>query len=95
MRATIFCVIFVIAALTVANSFEMNSIRRNHDNLVDSTTGNIARPKRDLDYHCGTHYGKGCTGLYSGFCCSSLGYCGLGPDYCSDGCQHQYGRCNI
>eukprot|EP00834_Sanchytrium_tribonematis_P008557 NODE_1044_length_2480_cov_0.378412.p1 type:complete len:231 gc:universal NODE_1044_length_2480_cov_0.378412:1761-2453(+) len=27
-------------------------------------------------------------------CCSSYGYCGSKPEYCSTGCKYMYGRCN-
>jgi len=42
------------------------------------------------DGRCGASYGK----CPNNECCSKYGYCGTSSDYCSAGCQTQFGRCN-
>ncbi|KAI9011809.1 glycosyl hydrolases family 18-domain-containing protein [Hyaloraphidium curvatum] len=43
------------------------------------------------DGTCGALYGRSCPIPY---CCSSLGYCGLGDGWCGTGCQNGFGQCN-
>jgi hypothetical protein len=46
------------------------------------------------DYECGpNHHNKNCSGLWKCDCCSSRGYCGRTEEYCSVGCQQDYGKC--
>ncbi|ORX55837.1 hypothetical protein BCR36DRAFT_581007 [Piromyces finnis] len=44
-----------------------------------------------MDGRCGEDFGR----CPSGECCNSNGYCGTGSEYCSIGCQNQYGECFI
>ncbi|KAK9685467.1 hypothetical protein K7432_015493 [Basidiobolus ranarum] len=39
---------------------------------------------------CGSEYGTCAQGL----CCNQLGYCGSTSDYCSTGCQENFGSCD-
>jgi hypothetical protein len=46
------------------------------------------------NYRCGqNYYNKNCTGLWSDYCCSRKGFCGLSQKFCGYGCQKGYGRC--
>ncbi|OUM60087.1 carbohydrate-binding module family 18 protein, partial [Piromyces sp. E2] len=38
--------------------------------------------------------GEGIAICYPGLCCSQYGYCGNTSEYCSGGCQKQFGQCN-
>jgi hypothetical protein len=54
-------------------------------------SGNPTGPVMSPDGTCGGSKGYTCS---QGTCCSISGYCGTTNDYCGNGCQRQFGRCN-
>ncbi|ORX84956.1 hypothetical protein BCR32DRAFT_230104 [Anaeromyces robustus] len=53
-------------------------------------SASISSEKISDDGKCGKNYGK----CPSGECCSKYGYCGTTSEYCTTGCQSEFGKCN-
>jgi len=55
---------------------------------------NVETPENpiSIDGKCGPENGHAV--CPNGLCCSQYGYCGSTSDYCSEGCQSEFGRCN-
>ncbi|KAI2643393.1 glycosyl hydrolase family 61-domain-containing protein [Xylaria nigripes] len=61
------------------------------ESITPPTTGGNAKVSQDGT--CGPASGNTCLGSTFGDCCSPKGWCGYSLDYCSTGCQGQFGRC--
>eukprot|EP00833_Pecoramyces_ruminatium_P002194 jgi/Orpsp1_1/1176226/evm.model.c7180000056867.1 len=71
-------------AVNIKNSTKTSSIKSK------TKTKNSTTTKISTDGTCGKTKGR----CPNNECCSQYGYCGSTPEYCSNGCQKNYGLCN-
>jgi len=74
----------------VENSKIGNNITTTKD-ANPNTTVNINNTSISKSYQCGPNFGM----CPKNLCCSKYGWCGQTSEYCDNGCQEEYGNCNI
>jgi len=65
-----------------------DNIFNNKYNNSTLKSSSFSKPTRKI---CGQGIGK----CNEGFCCSKYGYCGTSSDHCGQGCQSEFGRCDV
>jgi len=76
--------------LCIPKNYELNCLKdKNVSESFETCEEEEINVEESIDGRCGEGHGR----CPSGQCCSKYGWCGKTDDYCSNGCQSNYGYC--
>jgi len=68
---------------------EKKTTNKKTTTLSSAQTNSTKNNNTSENWKCGTEHGR----CPEGYCCSKFNYCGKTAEYCTSGCQPQYGLC--